>query len=158
MIDQQRIQHLFDYDSNGLLIWKNPPTNRTQRGREAGSDKINGYRHIGIDGKVYLTHRLIYLWHHGFLPKYLDHINRIKSDNRIENLRDARGRNNANRTKSKNKLSQFKGVTWCRDKKIWRTTCKEKHVGYYHTEKAAAEAYNLRAIELFGEHAHLNIP
>lgn len=156
MIDQELVKTLFDYREDGFLIWKLPPTNRTRAGQIAGSFRKNGYSQTGINRKIYTNHRIIYLWHHGYLPKEIDHINRIRDDNRIENLRDACGHNQANRTKKKNTSSKYIGVTWEKNRKKWQVYCQEKLVGRFKTEKEAAIAYNLRAIKVFGSHAHLN--
>lgn len=150
------LRYFFDYRHDGLLIWKNPPTNRTKIGSTAGSVNRNGYCQIGVGGRIYLAHRLIFMWHFGEVPKELDHINRNRSDNRIENLRDSCGFNNANRTKLGARTSKYRGVSWSDYHKKWQVACKEKFVGRFRSERDAARAYNIRAYELFGVHAHLN--
>ena len=88
MLAYRRVRELFDYRPDGCLIWK------VRRGK-AAPGKIAGcgggveYTMVGIDGIIYPAHRIIWLWHHGYMPEDdLDHINRIKSDNRIGNLRE----------------------------------------------------------------------
>jgi len=62
----------------------------------------------------WMVHKLIYLWHHGFVPEQLDHINRDTTDNRIENLRPADTANNAqNRRLFANNKSGCKGNLAC---------------------------------------------
>lgn len=88
---------------------------------------------------------------------FTDHINMDKLDNRKENLRTcSKGQNSMNRQKQKgNYSSKHKGVTWCKRHKKWKTRVKFKgkthSLGYYFDENEAAEAYNKRAKELFGE-------
>lgn len=77
----------------------------------------------------------------------IDHINNNKLDNRLENLRIISNRENCYRVKNKLNTSNYKGVHFDKDKKKWRaqTTIKNKrkHIGFYNSEKEAAEAYNL---------------
>jgi hypothetical protein len=55
----------------------------------SGSKHIKGYLQIMIDGKNHLAHRLAWFYVYGEWPKnQIDHINRIKTDNKIINLRD----------------------------------------------------------------------
>lgn len=93
-----RIQRNYDYSPTaGLLI------NRRQNTLVRGVTKCNtGYKitHLFISGKcVNLRyHHVVWVWHKGYWPAELDHINGDKSDNRIENLREVtRSENNLNR-------------------------------------------------------------
>lgn len=83
--------------------------------------------------------------------KEIDHINQIKTDNRIENLRwCSRSNNQRNRKKWEGTSSKFLGVCWNNQKNKWRAcirlNCKEKHLGYFLTEEEAYEAW-LKAVE-----------
>ena len=161
-ITQQQIRSLFNY-KEGNLYWKNVKPNRmVKNGDKAGSlNKITGYYTISINNKAHLTHRLIYLYHHEFLPKFLDHIDRNRSNNKIENLREVTlSQNNRNSKPSKNSLSEYKGVSW--DKKInkWIAQIKYQNknigLGSFDNEIEAALTYNTKATELFKEYAYLN--
>jgi len=62
---------------------------RTTRKNSNGSYDKDGYLIIKFKSKQYKAHRLVWLYHKGSYPKYgIDHINRNRKDNRIENLRD----------------------------------------------------------------------
>jgi hypothetical protein len=87
MITQAQLQALFDYDpATGNLIRKTRTANSVRIGDVAGSKNVDGYIQISIDSKPYMAHRLVWLWHGKELPQFIDHINRNKADNRIENL------------------------------------------------------------------------
>jgi len=83
----EELRSLLSYDElTGAFTWKDL---RGKRSAMAGSLTTNGYWAIVIKGKSYLAHRLAWLYHYGEPPKYtIDHINRLKTDNRISNLRD----------------------------------------------------------------------
>ena len=76
------------YDS-GKLFWTESQSNGVQIDQEAGFLESNGYVRIRFKGHAYLAHRIIWTLHHGPIPvgHTVDHINRIRSDNRIKNLR-----------------------------------------------------------------------
>ena len=114
----------------GNLFYKTKARGRFQHDK-AGSLYSNGYIMIVIKGKRYLAHRLIFFMHHGFFPKLVDHINRNKTDNIIENLREANISQNAwNRNLSKANTSGVNGVIWRENKKYYEATCTVN--GKYH--------------------------
>jgi len=85
MLTQQQVVGLFDYRDGGLYY-------RTTRGgnvagSRAGTVQRVGYRQVMVSKRKYYEHRLIYLMHYGVWPEQIDHINGVKDDNRIENLR-----------------------------------------------------------------------
>jgi hypothetical protein len=82
------MKNIFKYE-DGKLFWKVAISNRIKVGQEVGNKKLNGYRELQVYGKRFLTHRFIWEMFNGSIPKGLqiDHINGIRDDNRIENLR-----------------------------------------------------------------------
>lgn len=83
-----RINYLFSYD-DGILYWKSHGDGyECVTGRAAGY-KVNGYTRLNIDDKVYLAHRIIWIMFHGDIADdhVIDHIDRNRSNNKIENLR-----------------------------------------------------------------------
>lgn len=159
-LTQEYVQSLFIY-KDGFLYWKVSKSQRIHIGDKAGTITNSGYYSIGINNKIYRNHRLIFLYHYGYLPKYIDHIDRNKLNNRIENLRNVvHQQNQWNRSKSKNSSSQYKGVTWDKQTNKWmvqiKINKKQIHLGRFTNEIDAAKAYNKKATELFKEYANIN--
>lgn len=119
-LTQEELKLRFDY-VDGDLIRKpfgNTPCNFV--GTVAGRVHSRGYRMISIDGKEYRAHRLIFLYHHGYLPDMLDHIDRNRLNNRIENLRESNPLDNQrNKNKQKNNTSGINGVHWDKRRRKW---------------------------------------
>lgn len=163
-LTQDLLGELFDY-KDGELYWKIRKAQRIKIGDLAGSGN-NDYRAIQINGKLYYTHRLIFLYHHGYLPKYLDHIDGNPLNNDISNLREVTNQENSrNRKKHKSHngkptSSKFKGVSWNKEKQKWESQIyidgKPKHLGLFTSEIESAQSYDRAAIDAFGEFANIN--
>lgn len=164
-ITQNLLKELFDY-KDGNLYWKVTRGNKIKIGDRAGSLTDRGYRLIGINGKSYLAHRLIFLYHHRYLPEFLDHIDGEPTNNDILNLREAtQQENNRNKRKERTKndkptSSIYKGVTWNKANRKWLVQIhidrKGKYLGLFTSEIEAAKAYNRTAVKEFGKFAKLN--
>lgn len=118
---------MFDYDSkSGELLWKTTK-HRRLIGKPAGNiSKYSGYRRISMKDKCYYSHRVVWAWHYGAIleSQEIDHVNTIKSDNRIENLRIvSRRENQQNRPKIKGTSSSFIGVCWDKVASKWIAYC-----------------------------------
>ena len=163
-LTQGLLKELFDY-RDGELYWNVPRSGR-KLGVPAGTVRSEGYRVVMIDGKKYLAHRLIFLYHHDYLPEFLDHIDCDLSNNSIENLREAtKQQNSMNRKKllsycSKPTTSKFKGVYRDKVAEKWAAQImingKNKRLGRFDSEIDAAKAYDKVAIKLFGSFAKPN--
>jgi hypothetical protein len=116
---KDQLNQLFTY-INGSIYWKTP-RKRINVGDKAGTTLSTGYRSVLIDGKRQMEHRVIFMMHHGFLPKELDHIDGNSLNNKIENLREATRSSNMQNTKllTKNK-SKCKNVYWHKISKKWK--------------------------------------
>ena len=89
-ITRERAMALLDYHPDtGLFHWRVPKSLRVKPGDVAGTTDDKGYVRIMIDYRWYRAARLAWLITHGVLPVRIDHINGVKDDNRIENLREA---------------------------------------------------------------------
>lgn len=122
------------------------------------------YAQIRVKNEQYATHRLIFLYHHGYLPEEVDHINGDTYDNRIENLRECTDAQNAqNRKKPKTyaiRASKHKGVCYYKPNGKWaariKVNNKKIHLGYFEHEHNAAYAYDAAAKHYFGAFARYN--
>lgn len=131
MVTQERLKELFDYDQEGWLI-------RRSTGLRVKCSPVEGHRYLRvfIDDKPRPLHRMIYLWHHGYLPKTLDHIDGNRENNKIENLRQATQQQNClNRKHKSTSKSPYKNVYWHQAMNKWTVAMKvdgnRKRFGYY---------------------------
>lgn len=128
-------------------------------GTSAGSIGSHGYFAIHIQKKLYLSHRLVWLYMTGEWPLYqIDHINMIRTDNRFANLRPAtRSQNYTNRISYKNSTHGFKGIYFHKASGSWHATVmrnrKKISLGYYRTPELAHQAYTAFTLQEDGEFA-----
>jgi hypothetical protein len=130
-LTKEYLHQVFEY-KNGGLYWK---INKQAIcvGNKAGTiDYLRPYVRITLHGKRYQEHHLVFLMFTGVLPKQIDHINGIKNDNRIENLRLCTNSQNQYNTKPKNlrkNVSFYKRIgKWQVQLKINQKTL---HFGYF---------------------------
>ena len=107
--------------STGIFTWR-IATDKTEIGQEAGYLRRDGYRYIQINSKQYLAHRLAWFYIHKEWPAdHIDHINRNRADNRLENLRLSNLQLNAkNKSKYANNTSGEPGIYYIEGKCRWR--------------------------------------
>jgi len=138
IITQLLLQNIFIYN-NGKLFW-NYNSIGVNIGDRAGSIATNGYRVINFANKHHKEHRLIYIYHYGDIPDGLeiDHINMIRDDNRIENLRLV--------TPQENHFnSSVKGYSWHEREQKWRARIiingQHIYLGYFDLEEDSRQVY-----------------
>lgn len=149
MLSFERASELLRYDEDtGKLIRKVATSNSVKVGDMAGYVGKNGYAYLHIDGKCYLAHRVIWLLKYGRWPKdSIDHINGIKADNRIGNLRCVSAAiNNQNKRKAtRGNTAGLLGVSWMARAKKWRAQIqvnkKVTYLGLFTSRDAAYNAY-----------------
>lgn len=146
LITQDRLKSLLTYNPDtGEFCWriKRP---RCTPGCVAGTPSHHGYTVIKLDGVSYKAHRLAWLYETGDWPaSELDHINRVRDDNRIDNLRLAtRFSNCQNRVKPENAHSKHIGVSRSFNGKRWRAYIDfnggRRALGVFDTETQALKA------------------
>jgi hypothetical protein len=146
MLTQDELKSHLHYDQDtGIFTRLVSNNNKFRIGDIAGYLNDSGY--ISINYKYYLSHRLAWLYIHGEFPvNEIDHINGIKNDNRIENLRKAtKAQNQMNKPAPKTNTSNFKGVSWHKRIGKWFASAskynKKISLGYYLTAEEASIAY-----------------
>lgn len=123
ILTQQQLKELLDYNPNtGDFVNKIFRGLRAMPNEMAGNVSSGGYIDITIYKRKYKAHRLAWLYVNGVWPtNNIDHINRIKTDNRICNLRDVtQDQNGQNKTIHKNNTSGHIGVVWHKRSNRWR--------------------------------------
>lgn len=143
------LKHLFYYE-DGLLIWKNPVLFSNAKKFDIAGHKDNwGYIIISVEGIKYKAHRLIWVYHNGPIGQELqiDHINGIKDDNHIENLRLVTINQNLQNRRD------VSGIHWDNRANKWHAQIqvmgKKIYLGRYTTKELAIEARRLGELKYF---------
>ena len=162
ILSQEKLLKLFDYDSEtGCLIWVNRPIehfagerhfkawNTRHAGKLAGAFGVDGYTSVLIRKERFLAHRIIWVHQYGDVDDFhlfeIDHINRDRSNNRLNNLRLVTTEINLkNHPRRKDNTSGVTGVGWSKYKRMWFARInydrKDKFLGYFQTIEAATSA------------------
>lgn len=147
-LTQDALKELLHYDQGtGMFTWKVSRGGTAWAGTVAGSfDKVRGYWKIIVGNRNYQTHRLAWFYVYGRWPACLDHINRIRTDNRLANLREVtRSQNLQNTTTHRSKVSGFRGVSFCKQTGRWKAQIglngKNTNLGRFGAPEDAHAAY-----------------
>jgi hypothetical protein len=149
------VRELLDYNPDtGEFVWKHRTENEGNfnarwEGRVAGTKDRKGYITIKIQGKKYAAHRLAWLFTYCEWPvDQVDHINNIRDDNRICNLRQADSfinSQNQKRAQKDNVSSGLLGVSFHKPNKKWLARINYEGrthlIGCYDCKHKAHEAY-----------------
>jgi hypothetical protein len=157
LFTQYELKQIVSYDmTTGEFTWiKNKI--RKIIGAKAGYINDRGYVQIMLNGKNYKAHRIAWLYVHGTEPEGdIDHINRVRNDNRIVNLRLAnRSQNCANRIKTNRNTSGYMGVTYVKNRNKWQAQVmvnrKQIFLGYFDTPEQAHQVYKKYKEASYGE-------
>jgi len=115
-LDQDTLKHLLNYDPvTGVWTWRNPLLrSRMKPGDIAGRITSHGRRQIRIASGFYYSARLAWLYMTGEWPKdQVDHINRVRDDDRWENLREANQSQNSYNRDWCEDSGDWRGIRWC---------------------------------------------
>lgn len=154
----ERLREVLIYDpETGVFTWRVRMGSRAMRGSRAGSRANHGYWLIRVYWRGYPAARLAWLYMTGAWPSAtIDHINRVRDDDRFANLREAtRQEQHGNKDLYARNTSGVRGVNRNKRTGRWRahigTNGRMRHLGFFDTKEAAADAYNAAAREQFGE-------
>jgi hypothetical protein len=145
-LSADRIRDLLYYDPDTGTFVRRESRGGMRKGSNAGCIGANGYLRVRVDGKNYLCHRLAWLYVFGRWPvDQIDHINGIRSDNRIVNLREcSNAENHKNRRANKNGNGTL-GASWHKNMGKWQSQIgvngKKIYLGYFDTKEEAHTAY-----------------
>jgi len=151
-----QLHNLFEY-SDGKLFWK-INTGKALIGDIAGTKAKNNRIYVSVNGKKLLAHRIIWFFHNGECPQFLDHIDGNPLNNCIENLRPATKSQNAmNRKVRSDNLTGVKGIMK-KGKKFGASIYlndKPVYLGTFETAELAKAAYAQAANTNFKEYARV---
>lgn len=159
--EEEVLRAKFDYDPETGRFTYRQVKGCTAVGKDVTHVSLRGYVTLSSGRKTYQAHRVAWLFMTGHWPEAdIDHINRIRTDNRFCNLREAtRSQNLANCPVRSDSSTGFKGVhkkPGNRAKPFWATIKSNgevRHLGYYATAEAAHEAYMQAAKQIYGKFA-----
>lgn len=149
-LTQERLKELLHYEPvTGQFTWsKRPSRSKITVGSTAGCRSGNGYLSIQLDGRIYLAHRLAWLYSFGAWPSLdVDHIDGVRANNSIGNLRQASKSTNAQNIRRAHidSTSGVLGVWKGKGRNKWTSALKVDgkihHIGNFGTSKEAEEAY-----------------
>jgi hypothetical protein len=108
----EEIREWLEYNPHtGDLIWLKS-RGKAKAGAAAGTLINHGYLQLRFMEVNYRCHRVAWFLHHGVQPYILDHVNNVKTDNRLANLQEVTDQENLILARIRN----GKGVCWCNDK------------------------------------------
>lgn len=168
-LTQELVRRLFEY-RDGELYWKTRPRSdfKTELAYLQWNPKHSGKRaghlpakhgSVAINKRHYPIHRVIFLWHHGYLPEIVDHADCDPANNKIENLRAAtKADNQRNMRKPQNNSSGYKGVVWSKPCQKWMARIKYKgkhlHFGVFNDIEEAVACVKQQRERLHGAFAN----
>jgi hypothetical protein len=154
MLTLEVVKSLLDYNPETGVFLRKKNAAKAPAGSVATKPHVKGYLKISIKNKLYLAHRIAWFLHYGEMPGgIIDHINQIKTDNRICNLRICSYTENLynSKTNAKN-TSGHRGVYWNIQAKRWTAKInnqkKQIHLGNYKSKNDAIAAYRTAAIKI----------
>ena len=161
---REELIELLDYDlESGKLYWKGGyPSNGRSGKRALNCAGSQGYRVGRFKSRLVMAHRVLFCLAHGFYPPHIDHINGVRYDNRISNLRAAsHSINNRNMETRSDNTSGVVGVSYYKRDGNWQANItlsgKTRHLGYFGTKEDAIAARKA-AEEKYGFHPNHGRP
>jgi hypothetical protein len=146
-LNSTRLRELLDYNqSTGEFTWKVTRGRMAKAGGIAGAKHGENYILIMISGRTHKAHRLAWMYVYGDWPVgFIDHINGVRHDNRISNLRDVTRSENMQNQRKPRRKNPYIGASWCKRRKLWIAQINvnggNKFLGYYEKAEEAHAAY-----------------
>lgn len=148
LISVELLKALWNYDPNTGIFTRLLTTGTKAKKGSTACTIESGYVTMIINGNTYRAHRLAWLYCFGEFPvDILDHINGVRDDNRLDNLRECTVQENSYNSKVKSdNTTGYKGVSL--DKRSGRYRAyitvdgKQKSLGYHSSAEEASLAYN----------------
>jgi hypothetical protein len=144
-ITQAELKSLIDYDPlTGVFMRKRKTSNSCNKDMSFGHLRKDGYIIARIRGKLFLLSRLAWFHTHGIWPDQIDHINGIRADNRIENLRCVSNAQNHQNRLGVGAYLDKRTMKWYSQIKV---NYKTIYIGKFTTKEEAMIAYtNMKKI------------
>ncbi len=118
-----------------------------------------GYLRVTFKGTALYVHRIIFVIINGCWPRYVDHVDLDKRNNKFINLREcSKTENQGNRIKRSDNKSGHKGIHWDDDRQRWRVQVKKNgvlHMKRFVILSDAIEFHRQKSLELYGEFARV---
>ena len=146
-IDFTYIRQVLEYNKEtGKFMWKVRVNSKVPSGANAGTPQNNGYILITIQTKKHLAHRLAWFFEYGEFPNGpIDHINGVRTDNRIANLRVVTVSENLQNQRKPQGKNPYLGVSVVKGTPYWQAHIaangKQKNLGRFKTPEEARDAY-----------------
>lgn len=146
----ERVRELFNYDPETGLFTRRVASRTAKAGRVEGWIDPQGYSRFYIDRRLYQAHRVAWLYVHGQWPRdQIDHVNRVRDDNRISNLRECVNAENRQNIKPEGYgVSGYLGVVrhgQYKKNEKWVASIgingKRKYLGAFDTPEEASAVY-----------------
>jgi hypothetical protein len=141
------VREQFSYDPDTGVFVRIKSAKPACVGRIMGAHDRKGYLRFNVDGACHLAHRVAWLHYHGYWPRQqIDHINHVRDDNRIANLRECTNAENRQNIRPEGYgVSGYLGVSPAYDGYGWiaNITVNQKltYLGLFETPEEASKAY-----------------
>jgi ribosomal protein S19 len=155
------LSSLFKYNRRTGVLTRRIAVGPYAVGTPVGTVDGKGYLHVSVKRKLLLVHRLAYFLVTQEEPKYVDHKNGDRQDNRLSNLRACTQSQNCGNSKlHAHNTSGYRGVSFIAASRKWHAQIKvfgkQTYLGRFDTPLEAARCYDQAARKHFGSFARLN--
>lgn len=157
MLEQiELMRERLNYDpETGVLTYSSKAKGNKRAGDKVGCIDGHGYIKVMFQGRMYYAHRMVWMMINGRAPAgVIDHINGIKTDNRIANLRESSISQNGANSDLALRGGELRGTTKLKSGRFQSQIKREGkayYLGSYSTREDARTAYEFASILVFKE-------